>query len=90
MPNSNVELLTKVAKRLGPLLREVVFVGGCTTALLITDEAAAEVRPTFDVDVEEWGSMLASSSNLSDWDYRRRMLRGKGIVWNHSEFQVQP
>jgi hypothetical protein len=51
MPNSNVELLTKVAKRLGPLLREVVFVGGCTTALLITDEAAAEVRPTFDVDV---------------------------------------
>ncbi len=49
MPNSNVELLTKVAKRLGPLLREVVFVGGCTTALLITDEAAAEVRPTFDV-----------------------------------------
>jgi hypothetical protein len=25
--------------------------GGCTTALLITDEAAAEVRPTFDVDV---------------------------------------
>jgi hypothetical protein len=51
MTNSNVELLTKVAKRLGPLLREVVFVGGCTTALLITDEAAAEVRPTFDVDV---------------------------------------
>jgi hypothetical protein len=36
---------------MGPLLREVVFVGGCTTALLITDEAAAEVRPTFDVDV---------------------------------------
>ena len=51
MPNSNVELLTKVAKRLGPLLREVVFVGGRTMALLITDEAAAEVRPTFDVDV---------------------------------------
>lgn len=51
MPNSNIELLTKVAKKLGPLLREVVFVGGCTTGLLITDEAAAEVRPTFDVDV---------------------------------------
>jgi hypothetical protein len=32
---------------MGPLLREVVFVGGCTTALLITDESAAEVRPTF-------------------------------------------
>lgn len=51
MPNSNIELLTKVAMKLGPLLREVVFVGGCTTGLLITDEGAAEVRPTFDVDV---------------------------------------
>ncbi len=51
MPNSNLELLKQVAKRLGPLLPEVVFVGGCTTGLFITDEAAAEVRPTFDVDV---------------------------------------
>jgi hypothetical protein len=51
MPNSNSELLKEVAKRLGPLLNEVVFVGGCTTGLFITDEAAADVRPTFDVDV---------------------------------------
>jgi len=35
----------------GPLLDEVVFDGGCTTELFIPDEAAAEVRPTFDVDV---------------------------------------
>jgi hypothetical protein len=41
----------QVARRLRPLLSEVVFVGGCTTGLFITDEAAAEVRPTFDVDV---------------------------------------
>jgi hypothetical protein len=46
-----MELLKGVARRLGPLLREVVFVGGCATSLLITDEAGAEVRPTFDVDV---------------------------------------
>jgi hypothetical protein len=32
------------------LLGELVFVGGCTTALLITDRAAADVRPTYDVD----------------------------------------
>ena len=51
MQNSNLELLKKVARRLRPLLSEVVFVGGCTTGLFITDEAAAEVRPTFDVDV---------------------------------------
>ena len=27
-----------------------MFVGGCATELLITDNAAAEVRPTLDVD----------------------------------------
>jgi hypothetical protein len=51
MQNSNLERLKKIATRLRPLLSEVVFVGGCTTGLFITDEAAAEVRPTFDVDV---------------------------------------
>lgn len=51
MRNSNIDLLKQVAKRLRPLLSEVVFVGGCTTGLFITEEAAAEVRPTFDVDV---------------------------------------
>jgi len=38
------------AKLLKPILGELVFVGGCTTALLITDKAAADVRPTYDVD----------------------------------------
>ncbi len=51
MPNRNIESLKHVATRLGPLVAEVVFVGGCTTGLFITDKAAAEVRATFDVDV---------------------------------------
>src|SRR5271154_6154316 len=50
MANPNLELLTDAAKLLQPLLQELVFVGGCATALLITDKAAADVRPTFDVD----------------------------------------
>jgi hypothetical protein len=50
MANPNLELLTDAAKLLQPLLQELVFVGGCATALLITDTAAADVRPTFDVD----------------------------------------
>ena len=48
--NSNLERLTNAAKLLRPLLGELVFVGGCATELLITDKAAAEVRPTLDVD----------------------------------------
>lgn len=35
---------------LGVLLDDLVFVGGCTTGLLITDAAAGRVRPTNDVD----------------------------------------
>ena len=46
----NRELLIKAARMLGPVLEDLVFVGGCTTALLITDEAAGDVRRTFDVD----------------------------------------
>ncbi|MBI5083448.1 MAG: hypothetical protein HZB13_02475, partial [Acidobacteria bacterium] len=40
-----------VARRLGPLLPELVFVGGCATGLLMTDPASAPVRMTRDVDV---------------------------------------
>jgi hypothetical protein len=50
MANPNLRLLLDGAKLLKPILAELVFVGGCTTALLITDKAAADVRPTYDVD----------------------------------------
>jgi hypothetical protein len=50
MANPNLQLLTDAAKLLKPILGELVFVGGCATALLITDSAAADVRPTIDVD----------------------------------------
>jgi hypothetical protein len=50
MENPNFQLLLDAARLLKPILGELVFVGGCTTALLITDKAAADVRPTFDVD----------------------------------------
>jgi hypothetical protein len=50
MANPNLQLLLDAAKLLKPVLGELVFVGGCTTALLITDKAATDVRPTYDVD----------------------------------------
>ena len=39
------------ANRLGVLREDMVFIGGCATGLLITDQAAPDVRPTIDVDV---------------------------------------
>ena len=46
----NLEQLIAAARLLRPLLGELVFVGGTVTGLLITDEAAANPRPTLDVD----------------------------------------
>lgn len=50
MGDPNIELLIKVAEALGNLRERLVLVGGCATALLITDPAAAPVRATEDVD----------------------------------------
>ena len=47
----NLAMVKQVAELLGPLLPKVVFLGGAATGLLITDEAAPEVRATKDVDV---------------------------------------
>lgn len=46
----NLESLTLIAYRLEELCKEVIFVGGCITGLLITDKAAPDVRFTVDVD----------------------------------------
>ena len=52
MPQThNIELVRKVARRLGDLCEKVVFIGGSTTGLYITDPAAPVVRSTVDVDV---------------------------------------
>ncbi|MDO1450825.1 hypothetical protein Q0590_31415 [Rhodocytophaga aerolata] len=50
MVHSNIVQLQAVANGLSSLLDEVVFVGGATVGLYATDPAAAEVRPTDDVD----------------------------------------
>ena len=46
----NVDMLAEIAKGLGPLREKVVFVGGSTVALYLTDPAAPGIRPTEDVD----------------------------------------
>jgi hypothetical protein len=51
MNSANAALLESAAKLLGELLDEVVFLGGTTIELWITDPAAPEFRPTQDVDV---------------------------------------
>ena len=47
----HLKMIQKVARHLGPLREKVVFLGGCATGFLITDPAAADIRPTKDVDL---------------------------------------
>jgi hypothetical protein len=51
MADPNLPLLEDAVRKLAPFLGEIVFVGGVTLGLLITDEAAAPIRGTTDVDV---------------------------------------
>jgi hypothetical protein len=66
MSKHNLELLAEAARLLKPLLGELVFVGGSTTGLLITDKAAAEVRPTYDVDAIAEISSYAAYADFSE------------------------
>jgi len=79
MSKHNLELLAEAARLLKPLLGELVFVGGSTTALLITDKAAAEVRPTYDVDAI---AEITSYAAYADFSER---LRGCGFTEDTSE-----
>lgn len=50
MANPNMALLVGMARAMGPLCDQVVFVGGCATGLLLDDASLMDVRPTEDVD----------------------------------------
>src|SRR6202008_191351 len=66
MSKHNLELLVEAARPLQPLLGGLGFVRGRTTALLITDKAAAEVRPTYDVDAIAEISSYAAYADFSE------------------------
>ncbi|MDA2933922.1 hypothetical protein MYX82_06220 [Acidobacteria bacterium AH-259-D05] len=69
----NLARLSIVAERLGPLLPKVVFLGGCAAGLLITDEAAAPVRATRDVD------LIVEILALTDYHHFEESVRQLGF-----------
>lgn len=83
----STELLELAADALGELLCEVVFVGGATVTLWITDPGAPPVRPTKDVDVVV---EVATRSAFHDFEARLRERRfaedqEDGVIcrWRH-------
>ena len=80
MTHPNLEMLRIAVENLGELADEMVFVGGCTTGLLITDEGAAEVRATDDVDsiveVTSYGQYNTFAEKLKKIDFREDTREG--------------
>jgi predicted nucleotidyltransferase len=70
-----LQMLQTVAEALGADFRErLVFVGGCTTALFITDEVTLEdVRATDDVD------LIIDLAGYAGWAQLQEELRKKGF-----------
>jgi len=77
--NPNIELTRAIARRLGPLLPDLTFVGGCATGLLITDPASAPARPTRDVDV------IAEVTSYADYSVLSERLRVLGFMEDSTE-----
>ncbi len=66
MADPNRALFESVVRLLAPVLDELVFVGGCTTGLFITDPAAGGIRPTKDVDAIVDVTLYAKYTALSE------------------------
>jgi hypothetical protein len=70
----SVELLELAADALGNLVPEVVFLGGATIPLWITDPGAPPPRPTKDVDV------VVECATTSDFHEFESKLRERGFA----------
>ena len=71
-----LHMLETVADALGDeLCQQMVFVGGCSTAVLITDEITLqEVRATDDVD------LIIDLAGMAQWMQLQERLRDKGFT----------
>ena len=70
----SISLLELAAEALGPLLADVMFVGGASVALWISDPAAPPPRPTKDVDI------VAEITSLLEYEQFSRRMRAQGFT----------
>src|SRR5713226_3184937 len=93
MANRNLGLLKVAGRRLEPVLEELVFVGGGATGLPVSDEAAAEVRPTFDVDaiaeITSYVEYMTFGERLHKLGFTEDASEGAPICrWQHGEIKL--
>lgn len=74
----NLASLTLIANALGELCQSPVFVGGCSTGLLVTSVRAQPIRVTRDVD------LVAEVASVHEYHAMEARLRAKGFAHDHS------
>ena len=84
MPARNLEMLETVALGFGELIKRVVFVGGATLDLYVTDQAAPESRPLGDIDIVVGVSTLAEFHQLTD-DLEQKGFKPKSTTNVHAQ-----
>lgn len=93
MADPNLDILVAAATVLQPMLDELVFVGGCTTGLLITDPAMPSIRATVDVDaiveITSYGAYSDFSRRLRALGLREDTDEGAPICrWRHGDLKI--
>ncbi|MCR6687381.1 hypothetical protein [Pseudoxanthomonas sp.] len=91
-PDPNLPHLEVIARALGDLCEQVVFVGGSTAGLLLTDPLAEGVRPTLDIDA------IVQADSLPQYYRLEAQLEARGFIraadsdvicrWRHRESGV--
>lgn len=71
--NPNLAILELVAQALGPVRERVIFVGGCATGLLLTQERPDRIRITEDVDI------VAQALTVHDYHAIEKQVRAQGF-----------
>lgn len=71
--NPNLAILELVAQVLGPVCERVIFVGGCATGLLLTQERPDRIRMTEDVDI------VAQALTVHDYHAIEKQVRAQGF-----------
>ena len=71
--NPNLAILELVAQALGPVCDNVIFVGGCATGLLLTQERPDRIRITEDFDI------VAEALTVHDYHAIEKQVRARGF-----------
>jgi len=88
--NPNYLQFARAVTKLEPLLDQIAFVGGCITALLITDPGAAPVRTTLDVDaiveITSYAQLTVLEDHMRRLGFRESHAEGAPLCrWTHED-----